>query len=140
MTAWENEWRISEKGRCAYSIMSKPSTSTWFMNSKLNRKGIVFINRIIANHTLCASSLQRFNMVNDPVCECQQNYETVQHKIFECEMCDRESREEMLSELKKSGLSHAKDIRDILAISLKKKEFNALKAICEFIIHNNIAI
>ena len=56
-----------------------------------------------------------------PVCECQQNYETVQHKIFECEMCDRESREEMLSELKKSGLSHAKDIRDILAISLKKR-------------------
>ena len=80
---------------------NKPSTSTWFMNSKLNRKGIVLISRIIANHTL-----HTVNVVNAPLCECQQNYATVQQKIFDCEMCDRESRTEMLSELKRSGLSH----------------------------------
>ena len=86
------------------------------MNSKLNRKGIVLISRIIANHTL-----HTVNVVNAPLCECQQNYATVQHKIFDCEMCDRESGAEMLSELNRSGLSDAQDRRDILAISPKGK-------------------
>ena len=138
--AWKAGWTLSEKGRFTYSILPNPSTLNWFKDSKLNRRSIVLMNRIIANHTCCAASLQRFNVVNDPLCACGANYETVSHLIFECPICEPESREKLSEVLKKTGLNHVKELRDLLAICIEKSKFNVMRSVCEFIIHNNISI
>lgn len=81
---WQKMWKNSDKGRFCFSIIPKISKQPWYKNTKFSRRDITFWNRIISNHTRSAHSLNRFNIVESPVCNCAQNYETVDHMVFEC--------------------------------------------------------
>ena len=137
---WKHKWSQSDKGRFCYSILPNPSTISWFQNIKLSRKTITAINRIIANHSICASSLQRFNIVNNATCSCGENYETVDHKLFECKEITPQSREDLITTLHRAGINSPYDIRDIIGISVEKKHISVLEKVGEIIKNNNINI
>ena len=137
---WQKTWNSSEKGRFCHSIIPKVSLINWFHGLKLAWSGIIIINRIIANHTSSKSSQNRFNIVDDPICECTKNYETVDHKLFECDSCSQDSRINLLVALEKTKAPKPYCIREILAIFIPEKNVNIIREICEFIVVNNISI
>lgn len=123
---WQEIWNESEKARFCYSILPSIPKYTWYKNQPFNRKEISFWNRIISNHTRCKNSLNRFNIVKSPICECKKNYETVDHIIFECELLNNSV---MKQKLRNIGYHPPWCIRDIIASEINNSEKNAMKII-----------
>ncbi len=69
---WQHSWDTSDKGRYCHSILKNVKLKPWFHKTKIKRRHITLINRIISNHTRCKNSLNRFKIVNSPFCECGQ--------------------------------------------------------------------
>lgn len=80
---WQDKWETSNMGRYCFSLLPKVKNKPWYKNIPFSTKRIVFWNRILANHTTSNASLNRFNIVEDPKCECG-NYHTIDHILFEC--------------------------------------------------------
>lgn len=125
---WQENWDKSEKGRYTYSIIPKINTMAWHKNSHFSRLDNIFWHRLLSNHTRSASSLNRFNNANNPICSCNKNYQTVNHIIFECE---RTNDETMKQKLKNIGYNPPWNIRDIMALEINSNEKAAMKIISE---------
>jgi hypothetical protein len=70
---------------------------------------LVAMFRLASNHTGTRSHLQRINFVQYALCQCAMEFDTIDHKLWECELyCT------LRNELQ--GMDHGKSIRDILAI------------------------
>jgi hypothetical protein len=88
---WKIKWNSCEEGRLAHSIFPNITDKPWFHELPEERKIITTISRIITGHCSVKSHLNRFNIVEDPLCVCQENYETVDHLLWECSRYDRSS-------------------------------------------------
>jgi hypothetical protein len=109
---WQKRWNIDEMGRFAFSINPNISLSPWFQDLvDENRRSIVIMSRIISNHTRTASHLNRIKILADPLCICGENYETVDHILWQCPRFTIE-RETVKRELEPQNFSTA--IRDLL--------------------------
>lgn len=134
---WQEEWSASDKGRFCFSIVPRISSRAWFKSADFSRKEIVFWNRIITNHSRCASSLNRFKIVDTPLCPCGKNYESVDHIVFECDLT---SDSDMKQKLRNIGFHPPWCIRDIIAIEIQNSEKNAMKIISSTMAHKLIEL
>lgn len=126
---WQQCWNESDKGRLCYSILTNVKMSAWFKETNWNRQEIVFWNRVIANHTRSKDSLNRNGILNTAICECGQNYQTVNHLIFECSLTEARSMKNYLCEI---GFHPPWNIRDIVASEIKNKKKPAMEIIAHF--------
>jgi hypothetical protein len=99
---WQLKWKNSDTRRMAHSIFPNIATKPWF-NEIQEERGVKLAVR---------SHLNRFQIVDDPLCECQHNYETVDHILWECSRYDRES---VVSGLSQLSIDFGTPIRDICA-------------------------
>ena len=76
----------------------------------------------------------------NPMCICMMNYDTIDHKLFECALNSRNSAQKLKIALEKEKVLKPYIIRDIIAISLKEKNINVLREICDFLKSNEISI
>ena len=126
---WQTQWTNSEKGRYSYSIIPTVKEKSWYKESPLDRKSIIFWNRIIANHTRSKDSLNRHKIVNSSICSCGKNYQTVNHLLFECEETISSV---MLQKLRHSSFHPPWDIRDIIASEINKCDKTVMNLISKF--------
>ena len=76
---WENKWKETMKGRV---------TKMFFSNNKDITKIKMTSNFMgkVTGHGETKSSLDRFKIINDPICQCNTGEQTVDDIIYECEM------------------------------------------------------
>jgi ribonuclease HI len=117
---WKFKWENSDKGRYAHSIFPTVSTKPWFLEIAEERGFVTTFSRIITGHTSTKSHLNRFLIVDDPLCLCQINYETIDHLLWECPKYDRQA---VVFELSLQNIGFGTPIRDICAM----KNWEALK-------------
>ena len=84
MLEWQKLWNDCKTGRYTYNLFPCVSSKPWFKKIKLPKNVIKTILRIILNHYALKSHLARFDIVDSPLCECSENYETVDHILWEC--------------------------------------------------------
>lgn len=128
---WQMQWNNSDKGRFCYSIIPKIKTTAWYKETPFDRKSIIFWNRIISNHTRCKNSLNRFLIINSPLCSCGDNYQTIDHLIFECH---ETASNVMLLKLKNLNFHPPYEIRAIIASEIGKCDKPAMKLISQFMV------
>ena len=126
---WQMQWNNSDKGRFTYSIIPTIKSTTWYKNSTFDRKEIVFWNRIISNHTRCKNDLNRYKIVNSPMCSCGKNYQNVNHLLFECH---ETISSEMMHKLQCTSFHPPWDIREIIASEIENSEKPAMKLISKY--------
>jgi ribonuclease HI len=117
---WQIKWTNSNTGRLTHSIFPKIQTKPWFADIQEERGFVSTISRIMTGHSSVRSHLHRFNIVDNPICVCQENYETVDHLLWECSRCDRQS---VIDELTLHNIDFGTPIRDICA----QRKWDALK-------------
>lgn len=105
------------------SVSSQP----WFHNLRFNRREIVIINRIRANHYSSAASLFRKNIVSSPNCGCGQGIQDADHIFWQCSEY-KEQRINLVNALVKLKISEPFSVENIL----NKMNPNSLKAILNF--------
>jgi hypothetical protein len=117
---WNIKWKNSDTGRFAHSIFPEIMTKPRFNDIQEERGFISTVSRIITGHSSVRSPLNRFKIVDDPLCGCQENYDTVDHLLWQCNRYDRQS---VVMELAKNNIEFGTPIRDICAM----KKLDALK-------------
>jgi ribonuclease HI len=133
MQKWTNKWKNCDTGRLTHSIFQEFAVKPWFHECQEDRRVVTTISRIITGHCSVKSHLQRFNIVDDPLCVCQQNYETVDHLLWECRRYDRQS---VVLELSPLNVHFGTPIRDICA----QKKWEAMKVCHSFFKNCDIKI
>ena len=81
----------------------------------------------MAIHTTCNASLNRFNIVDDPKCQCGK-FHTVDHILFECHQTRKQS---VINKLKTIGYHEPLYIRDIVGVELRKKNYSGMIIIAD---------
>jgi hypothetical protein len=122
---WRIKWNSCDEGRLTHSIFPDITDKPWFHELPEERKIITTISRIITGHCSVKSHLNRFDIVENPLCVCQENYETVDHLLWECSRYDRSS---LLPELLAQNIEIGTPIRDICVL----KKWEAMKICCSF--------
>jgi hypothetical protein len=129
---WKIKWKKSDTGRLAHSIFPEITTKPWFNEIQEERGFVSTVSRIITGHTSSVRShLNRFRIVDDPLCVCRENYETVDHLLWECSRYDRQS---VILELSLHNINLGTPIRDICAL----KKWDLLKKCYSFFKNCNI--
>uniref|UniRef100_A0ABD2XAQ5 Reverse transcriptase zinc-binding domain-containing protein n=1 Tax=Trichogramma kaykai TaxID=54128 RepID=A0ABD2XAQ5_9HYME len=86
------------------------------------------INRMRANHTCLAESLERKNIISDPRCRCGCEEESLNHVLWNCGRLEPQ-REVMMERLKKMKLFPPFNAESLLA----RPNIAACKIICCFL-------
>lgn len=81
---WQQAWMEGEMGRLTFSMFPEISLTPWFKKGDYSRQEIVFINRIAANHYRRNAHLNRIEIVESPLCDCGQDYDTIDHAVWRC--------------------------------------------------------
>jgi hypothetical protein len=81
------EWQrdLADTGRFAHSILPRVSLRPWFEGQKVERNFVTSVSIIMSGYSSVHSHLDRFRIVEGPMCVCLQDYETVDHLIWHCE-------------------------------------------------------
>ena len=111
---WQRMWTGNENGRFTYSIFPVISSRPWFCGRRLPRSVIVTVSRILLNHHCLNAHLSRFGIVPSPLCDCGDQYQTVDHVLWGCRL-RREGRDGLVECFVNSGIVTG-DIRYILTL------------------------
>lgn len=103
----------------------------WFHNERLNRRCIVSINRIRADHTSLAESLYKFKIVESPKCSCKEYSQSTNHIFWQCSELEKE-REILLETIRKKIPIGPLWINDILH-DMKRANLIAIEKFINFI-------
>jgi hypothetical protein len=122
---WQEEWDQAETGRFTHSILRQVSRKAWFYDKTEERSFVCTFNRIMSGHSSTRSHLNRFQIVESPLCACLENYETVDHLIWDCPRLATE-RNNTINRI--STIELRTPIRDICA----QGRWEAIKKIYEF--------
>ena len=87
------------KGKKYFQIFHNDDSSPWFMNHKLARDIIVFINRCRSDHYNLAASLSKIGIKSSPICECNKAEQDLNHIIWQCEIYEVQ-REKLMKKLR----------------------------------------
>ena len=130
-TDWQLQWSSGEHGRFTHSIFPKVTWQHWAKELKEDRRFIVNISRIAANHYRLGSHLQRINIINNAVCACGKEFETVNHILWNCHLFQRQR-----MKLLQTKFQHLLgiDIRDIIGC----RQYEFCKEIVEFLLDCNV--
>jgi hypothetical protein len=80
LEGWQSGWD-SDMGSYSYSIWAVVSFMPWFSRFDGDRVIISMINRMMANHSCLRSHLGLIGIVENPMCVCSRDYETVYHVL-----------------------------------------------------------
>lgn len=102
----------------------------WFQGLNYPRRTIVLFNRLRAYHFNLNASLARKCYIESARCQCECEYEGINHFVFECSKYDEQRMECNLNgELDRIEASKPDDVWSWL----RKEEFTTLKVIYKFI-------
>jgi hypothetical protein len=110
---WQEKWDWSEMGRFAYSILPSVQEKSWFVSFEAEQHVITKINRLISNHTCLRTHLNRIGIVDNRICECGEDYDTVDHLLWSC-VRFREQLHNLLTKLNLLGTPAFVPVRDLL--------------------------
>ncbi|CAK9814087.1 hypothetical protein ANTPLA_LOCUS8065 [Anthophora plagiata] len=95
-------------------ISNNNKKKPWFTAvSNLERKSIVALSRIRANHYNLNESLERKNLVNSAKCECGHGVQDIDHVICQC-LVNEEQRRILVNQLESRGFDRGISVLDIL--------------------------
>jgi hypothetical protein len=103
------------------------SLGSWFERVGEERGYVCTVSRLMSGHTATRSHLNRFSIVDSPLCICGDGYETIDHLIWSCPKYESERISLKLS-LTRCGYVGDSPIRDVCA----EKKWEVLKIIYEF--------
>jgi hypothetical protein len=107
------DWQGGKMGTYAYFIWPVVSFMPWFRRFDSDRVIISMINRIMANFSCLRSHLGRISIVENPMCVCSRDYETVDHVLWGCERFDAK-RPQLWMALRLTDTEWGTLIRDIV--------------------------
>jgi ribonuclease HI len=110
---WQKQWNNHENGRYTFSLFPKVLNKPWFQKLNLPRSVIVTTTRLMLNHHALNSHLNRFDIISSGLCDCNQNYQTVDHILWDCSL-RIQGRNELISEINKLDLFTG-DVRFLIA-------------------------
>ena len=90
---WKAEWTNGlENSKRLRSMSKHPNVATGpkLYDALKQRKHVVWISRLRTGHCHLNQYLHRFNIVENPECECGAERETVEHYLLNCELYDEE--------------------------------------------------
>jgi hypothetical protein len=85
MRAWQAKWNSTDTSRFSFSSFPDVTLRPWFEDQKEKRKFVCTVSRVLSGHCSVRSHLGRFRIVEDLMCVCADDYETVDHLIWHCE-------------------------------------------------------
>ncbi|CAB0029393.1 unnamed protein product [Trichogramma brassicae] len=103
-----------DKGKQYFEEFYSTRSTPWFSNVNLPRRHIVMINRMRANHTCLAESLERKNIIPDSRCRCGYEKENLNHILWDCRLYQTQ-RKVLLEKLKKIGLFPPLNVERLIA-------------------------
>jgi hypothetical protein len=109
LTEWQERWNESEMGRYCYSIVPKIAIEVWMASTVDERVFLVAIPRLASNHTGTRAYLQRINVVQDALCQWAMGYDTIDNRLWECEL-HYTLRNELQEKLRAPGIYHGRSI------------------------------
>lgn len=102
----------------------------WFQGLNFPRRAVVLFNRLRANHFNLNASLARKEYIESSRCRCGNEYEDINHLVYECSEHDEQRIKYNLNEeLDKVGASKPDDVWSWL----RKEELTTLKVVYNFI-------
>jgi len=132
---WQHKWNCDEMGRFPFSIIPSVSFKSFFKNIHWNRREVQILCRIVSNHTRLRHHLGRINILNDMLCSCEKDYDSVDHKLWFCQLFDS-VRPHMYQELRKLNVLSPVPTRDLCGF----KMFNVLRICIKFLVDIGIEI
>jgi hypothetical protein len=66
---WQHVGRTGDTGRFAHSIRPVVSVKPWFDGQAEEGRFVTTISRVMSDHCLIQAHLERFRVVEDPICE-----------------------------------------------------------------------
>ena len=81
----------------------------------------------MSNHTATNLSLNRFNIVDNPNCQCG-NFHTIDHILFECRLSRNQN---IINKFKHIGYKEPLYVGDIVGVELQNKFFKGMIIISE---------
>jgi hypothetical protein len=90
---WQTEWNKGQENARRLRKMSrrtKTDTGVKIYQQLKSRKHIAWITRLRTEHCSLNKYLHRQNSVDDPYCECRDEFETISHYLLRCELFERE--------------------------------------------------
>jgi hypothetical protein len=82
MRAWQTKWDSTETGKFAHSIAPDVTLRPWFEGQQKKRRFVSTVSRVLSGHCSVRLHLWRFRIVEDLMCVCAGDYETVDHLIW----------------------------------------------------------
>jgi hypothetical protein len=71
-------------GQYMYSILPLIWLEPWFTHFRADRHTITLINIMMSNHICVKSHLHRIGIMDNKMCSCEKNYETLDHILRSC--------------------------------------------------------
>jgi len=127
LVEWQEKWNQSNMGRFAFTIFPNISRKPWFSNFGAERHVITKINRMISNHTCLRTHLTRIRILENQLCECEEDYETLEHILWGCSRF-RIERRQLFRELGNLGTPTNVPVRDLLG----GRYWKGMQACCSF--------
>jgi hypothetical protein len=115
---WEHgfaKWDSADTGRFTHSIFPDVTLQPWFEGQKEERRFLCTVSRVLSGHCSVRSHLGRFQIVEDLMCVCAGDYETVNHLIWHWERF-RVERHRLIDALAALNVSIGIPIRDFCAL------------------------
>jgi hypothetical protein len=97
-------------GRCIQGYSSVLS-----MDITPSTSFVISVSRIMSGHSSVRSHLDRFRIVEDPMCVCLKDYESVDHLIWHCERFGSE-RHRIIDALAELNVLHGTPVRDLCGL------------------------
>jgi hypothetical protein len=108
MRVCQAKWNSADAGRFAHSIFSDATLRPWFEGQKEKRRVVC----TVSGHCSVRLHLGRFRIVEDLMCVCAEDYETVDHLIWQCERF-RVERHRLIDALAPQNMGIGIPIRDL---------------------------
>lgn len=103
------------KGRYYFENLFVESTKPWFSNKGYDRKFIVTVNRLRADHYNLAYSLAKIHVVNSTACECGHETEDIEHVVWYCPKYFNQ-RQKLIIKFVKHKIPLQKQIKEIIKV------------------------
>jgi hypothetical protein len=85
MRAWQAKWDSAGTGKFSHSIFPAVTLQPWFESQNEEWRFVCTVSRVVSGHCSVRLHLGRFQIVEDLMCVCAGDYETVDHLIWHCE-------------------------------------------------------
>jgi hypothetical protein len=119
---WQGKWDDADSGRFAHSILPKVSLRPWFEGQRKDRKFVSTVSRIMSSHCASRLHLSIFEIVEEAMCVCLRDYETVDHFIWHCRRFETKTRR-LTNALAALVVQLGAPVRDLCA----QKKWRAMK-------------